>query len=302
MGATAKHSKEVVGTTKHSKKRWWAPQNIVSLLARESKRGARHKVGVRGGEGSEREQAGRDPWPNRAGGHSKTCPHKWWGPQNIPLNHHYALPLLSQLRVRGESWEQGVGLLVQEKWWAPQKLAPQVVGTPKHTPQSPLLPTSILLLLTSPDPPWAPKNFLGPQEALGAFGSLQQPWVFSETQRPCFPLLPLTSPCSLLFTLTPSHPLSLPGFPWAPGSFLGPQEDLGAFASLWQPWVFSQTQGLASLAPPHPLSPPEPPWVPGTFLGPQEALGALTSLWQPWVFSQTQGPCFPCSPSPPLIP
>ena len=28
-------------------------------------------------EGSEREQAERDPWPNRAGGHRKNWPHRW---------------------------------------------------------------------------------------------------------------------------------------------------------------------------------------------------------------------------------
>ena len=191
---------------------------------------------MRGSEGSEREEAGRDPWPNRAGGHPKTCPHKWWGPQNIPLNHHDALPLLSQLWVRGKSWEWGEGLLVQEKWWAPQKLASQVVGTPKHTPWSPLPPTSLLLPLIPPhppEPPWAPKNFLGPQEPLGAFGSLQQPWVFSQTQGPCFPCSPLP-PSSLLLPLAP-----LP--PWAPGTFLGPQQALGVLGSLRQAWVFSQT-------------------------------------------------------------
>ena len=55
------------------------------------------KRGVRGSKESEREQAGRDPWPNRAGWHPKTWPHKWWGPQNIPLNHNYALHPLCQL-------------------------------------------------------------------------------------------------------------------------------------------------------------------------------------------------------------
>ena len=48
--------------------------------ARGSKRGVRGVQegarGARGSEGSEKEQAGRDPWPDRAGGHPKTCPHK----------------------------------------------------------------------------------------------------------------------------------------------------------------------------------------------------------------------------------
>ena len=108
------------------------------------------------------------------------------------------------------------------------------------------------LPLSLPGSPWTPGTFLGPQEALGAFTSLRQPWVFSETQGPCFPCSPsppLAPSCSL-------SRLSLPGFAWAPGTFLGPQEDLGAFASLWQPWVFSETQGPCF---PCSLSPPEAP-------------------------------------------
>ena len=146
----------------------------------------------------------------------------------------------------------------------------EVVGTPKIGPTGGRDPKTYSLISITPylnltpphspsppEPPWDPKNFLGPQEALGAFGSLQQPWVFSETQRPCFPCSPsppLTSSCSLL----PLLPLSLPGFPWAPGTFLGPQKALGAFASLWQPWVFSQTQRPCfpcSLTPLLPLTP-----------------------------------------------
>ena len=137
--------------------------------------------------------------------------------------------------------------------------------------------------------------------------SLQQPlpWVFSQTQGPCFPCSP--SPPSL--PLTPSHPLSLPIPPWVAGTFLRPQEALEAFTSLQQPLAALGLQSysgavlsLLPLTPSHPLSLPRPPCVPGTFLGPQEALGAFTSLRQPWVFSQTQGPCFPCSPSLPLTP
>ena len=205
-------------------------------------------------------------------------------------------------------------------------------GLASLAPLTPLLPGPLWVSL-------GPGTFLGPQEALRAFRSLRQPWVFSQTQRPCFPCSP--------------HPLA----PWAS---LGPWDLPGAsgsLGSLWQPWIFSQTQGpcfpcsphslsplslpgplgpswglrkpwepsqafgslgssvrlrsFTSLAPPHPpcslspLSLPGPPWAPGTFLGPQEALGALRSLLQPWVFSQTQGPCFPypltpsCSPLPP---
>ena len=146
-------------------------------------------------------------------------------------------------------------------------------------PCSPSPPPS-LSPLSLPGFFWVPETFLGPQEALGAFRSLWQPWVFSQTQGPCFPSSPL-------FSLAPSHPLSLPGPPWTPGTFLRPQEALGAFRSLQQPWVFSQTQG-----PCFPCSPSSPPsllplslpgffWVPETFLGPQEALQAFASLQQP---------------------
>ena len=179
------------------------------------------------------------------------------------------------------------------------------------TPSLSLTPSCSHLSLSLPGSPWVPGTFLGPQEALGAFTSLWQPWVFSQTQGPCFPC----SPSTPLLPLAPSHPLSLPGFPWVPEIFLGPQEALPASASLWQPcqnWVFSQTQGPCfpcshsppslPLTPSHPMSLPMPPWIPGTFLGPREALGAFRSLWQPWVFSQTQGPCFPCSLSLPLTP
>ena len=62
--------------------------------------------------------------------------------QKIPLNLHYAIHPLDPLGVRGTSWERGEGHLAQQRWWAPQNLALQVVGTPKHTTQSPLHPTS----------------------------------------------------------------------------------------------------------------------------------------------------------------
>ena len=99
----------------------------------------------------------------------------------------------------------------------------------------PLTPSCSLLL---PRPPWVPGTFLGPQEALGAFTRHRQPWVFSETQGPCFPYS--SSP-----PLTPSCPLSLPRPLWAPGTFLGPQEALGTFRSLQQPWLFLPQNFLA---------------------------------------------------------
>ena len=177
---------------------------------------------------------------------------------------------------------------------------------------------------------------------MGAFGSLWQPWVFSQTQGPCSPYPVFTPSCSpsppgplgpswglskpwepleafgslgssvRLRGLAPiasptPHSLSLPLAPeppWAPGTFLGPQEALGAFRSLGS---LVGLRGLAPLAPPHsllPPLPPEPSWASGTYLGPQEALQAFRSLWQHWLFSQTQGPCSPCSsyPLPPCSP
>ena len=148
--------------------------------------------------------------------------------------------------------------MAQQSWWASQNLPPQVVGTPKHTPGSPLCPTSTqsivsegrklgvrggtlasrevvgtpkigptgggdpktyssisitpYLNLASPcspsstEPPWAPKNFLRPQEALGAFGSLWKPLAalgLQSDSEALLPLLPLTSPRSLSLPLTP---------------------------------------------------------------------------------------------------
>ena len=142
-------------------------------------------------------------------------------------------------------------------------------------PYSPLLLLTPSRPLSLPRPPWIPGTFRGPQEALGAFTSLWQPWLFSQTQGPCFP-------CSPSLPLAPSCPLSLPIPPGVPGTFLGPQEALGGFASLWQPWLFSQTQGpcfpcspLLPLAPSRPLLPPEPPWA---SLGPWDLPGASRSL------------------------
>ena len=142
-------------------------------------------------------------------------------------------------------------------------------------PLAPLIPCSPL----SPEHPWIPGTSLGPQEALGAFGNLLQPWVLSQIQGPC-------SPCS------PSHPLpltSLPSeHPCAPGTSLGPQEAFGAFESLYQLWVFSQTQGSCSPCSPSPLAPLAPPCSPclPSIPGPLEpSLG----LRKPWELSEAFG-------------
>ena len=170
--------------------------------------------------------------------------------------------------------------MVQEKWWAPQKLVPQVEGTPKHTPQSQLPPTSLLLPLTPPHllslsgnlrTSWGLRK---PWEPLEAFGSLAS----SVRYRGLPPPHPLTlshSPCS---SLSPEPP-------WAPGTFLGPQEALGAFGSLWQSCVFSQTQGPHFICYPSLLTPSHSP-LPLSLPGP---LGPSWGLKKPWEPSEAFG-------------
>ena len=118
-----------------------------------------------------------------------------------------------------------------------------------------------LLSLTPPFPltplaslgPWGPSwGLRKPWEPSKAFGSLGS----SVRLRGLFPLaLP-----HLLAPLLPLIPLT-PKPPWVPGTFFWPQETLGTFGSLWQPWVFSQTQGpcspCSSLSP-SPLTPLTP--------------------------------------------
>ena len=103
-----------------------------------------------------------------------------------------------------------------------EALLPLLPLTPPCSLSPPLAPSHYP---SPPEPPWAslgPRTFLGLQKALGAFVGLWQPWVFSQTQVPCFPSSPLA----------PSHSPLSPEPPWAPGTFLGPQEALGAFSSL----------------------------------------------------------------------
>ena len=148
----------------------------------------------------------------------------------------------------GASWELGKGPLAQQKWWASQNLAPQVVGTPKHTPQSPLDPTSAYSIGSGGSKLGVRGGTLGPTEVVGT---------------------PKLGPTG------GGHPKT---YPWEPLAALGLQSDSGALL-------------------PHPLS----PLTPSASLGPWDlprASGSLGSLWQPWVFSQTQGPCSPT----PLLP
>ena len=165
----------------------------------------------------------------------KTWPHRWWGPQKIPLNLHYALPLLGPLGVRGASWELGERPLAQQRWWPPQNLAPQVVGTPKHTPHSPLHPTSAYSIGSG-------------GSKLGVRG-----WTLGPTEVVATKKLGPTGG---------GHPKT---YPWEPLATLGLQSDSGALLPLL-PHPLTPSHSPCS------PSPPEPPWAPMTFLGPQEAL------------------------------
>ena len=116
--------------------------------------------------------------------------------------------------------------------------------------------------------------------------SLRQPlpWVFSQTQGPCFPcspLTPLTPSCSLL---PPEPPYAFLGhwdFPGASGSLGSLHKPSAAFGSLGSSVIL---RGSAFLAPTHPLTfshsflpplAPEHPWV---SLGPWDLPGASGSL------------------------
>ena len=161
--------------------------------------------------------------------------------------------------------------------------SPLLPLAPPHP--SPLTPTEMVGTLKPPHP-------LGPQEAFGVFESLAALALQSDSEAlfplpphsPSFPG-PLKPPWDLrkpwepsetfgslgpsvrLRGLVPLLPSSLLAPP-CPLSILGPQEALGAFGSLQQPWVFSQTQGPCS---PYPL------YFPGTSPG----LRKSWNLWQP---------------------
>ena len=71
----------------------------------------------------------------------------WWGPQNIPLNLHYPLPLFGPLGVTGARWEQagsegselGVSLAPNRGGGHP-KLGPTGGGDPKRYPSISIMP------------------------------------------------------------------------------------------------------------------------------------------------------------------
>ena len=239
--------------------RWWGPQNIVyhtstlpwPLGVRGSKLGARGSElggrGVRGARGSKRGAS----WEQR----------EWAGSKGSKLG---------------------------------GTLGPiEVVGTQKHTPQSQLWPTStqsigasgslgslqkpsaalglqsnsgaLLPLLSLPPhslslllTPWASLGSWDLPGASGSLGSLQKPLAALGLQSDSGALLPLL-PLTPLAPLAPSCSSSPPEPPWAPETFLELQETLQTFRSLWQPLVFSQTQGPCSPYPPHPLLLPSHP-------------------------------------------
>ena len=182
---------------------------------------------------------------------------------------------------------------------------------PPHPPHSLSLPLAPSCPLSLPMPSWVPGTFLGPQEALGAFTSLWQPWVFSHTQGPCFPCSP-SSPSLSLTPSCPHLPLSLPGSPWALGTFLGPQEAFGGFASFLQPLAALGLQSDSGILLPllplnpiissHSLSPPGPPWA---SLGPWDlpgVSGSLGSLHKPLAALGLQSYSGALLPLLPLIP
>ena len=124
-----------------TQQRWWLPQNLPPQVVKIPKHTPQSPLCPTsaqsiGSEGSKLEARGGTlgptEGPNRGSGHPKTCCHRWWTPQNIPLNLHYNLPLLSTLGVRGVS-------LPATKVMGIPKHSPTCGGTPKHTPRSPLL-------------------------------------------------------------------------------------------------------------------------------------------------------------------
>ena len=194
-----------------------------------------------------------------------------------PLTPSHSLsPLLASLASLGPSW----GL---RKPWEPLEAFSSLGSSvrlrdlaslaPLTSPCSLSLPLAPSRSLSLPGLPWAPGTFLGPQKALGAFWMPLAALGLQSDSEVLLPLLPLTSPCSLSLPLAPSHPscpLSLPGFSSVPGTFLGPQKALGAFASLWQLWVFSQTQG-----PYFPCSPSPPLTLSCSLLPPLSSSASL---------------------------
>ena len=100
----------------------------------------------------------------------------------------------------GARWE---GPLAQQSWWASQNLPPQVVGTPKHTPRSPLCPTSAQSIVSEERKLGARGGTLGSREVVGT------PKIGPTGGRDpkTYPSISITP----YLTLAPPCPLSLPG-------------------------------------------------------------------------------------------
>ena len=120
---------QVVGTPKHTPWPPLWPTSAQSILSEGSKLEARGggipKLAATGGwhpktypsisittylcsvDWEWGEQAGSKPPPNKGDGHPKNLPNMWLGPQNIPFDLHYPLPLFGPLEVNGARWQQG---------------------------------------------------------------------------------------------------------------------------------------------------------------------------------------------------
>ena len=144
--------------------------------------------------------------------------------------------------------------MAQQSWRASQNLPPQVVGTPKYTPQSPLCPTSTQSIVSEGRKLGARGGTLGSREMVGT------PKIGPTGGRDpkTYPLISITP----YLSLAPLHPLSLPGNLRTSWGLRKPWEPLEAFSSFGSS---VRHRGLASLAPPHtphslllPLTPPCP--------------------------------------------
>ena len=145
--------------------------------------------------------------------------------------------------------------MAQQRCWAPQNLPPQVVGTPKHTLRSPLLPTSAQSIGSEGSKLGEKRASLGPTEVTGTPKLAPTGGGYPKT----YPSISITPYLPSVHWKQGERALVQQRW-WArsdqhPGTSLGPQEASSLLPSL-----------------------PEHLWVPGTFLGPQEALSSLSSL------------------------
>ena len=231
---------------------------------------------------------------------------------------------------REASWEQE-GVRGANWMVATQNLAPQVVGTPKDTPQSPLFPTSTWSIGSEGSKLGARGGTLGPTEVvaipkLGPTGGghpKTYPWepleafssLGSSVRLRGLALLappPLTAPWLPLtpeppWTLVPSLGHRKPSEPLEAFGSLGSSIRLRSLAPSHPPISLS-----LPFAPPHPLSLPGPrkpfwglrkPWEPSEAfgsLGSSVRFGGLASLAPPTI---TPSPLsFPLPPEPPWAP